>query len=351
MSPTLTCEINSFVMLMVWHYKYVKRTIQTICSHTIVQKSHLLVHDMRRKIPSTGALSAFEAAARHSSFTEAAQELSLTQSAICRQIATLEGFLGVKLFRRTRRGVLLTEAGVAYHRQVARRLDEVERDTLDLMARQGRGGRIELAVVPTFGTRWLIPRLPGFSRRHPDITINLSSRTRPFLFDDTPLDAAIYAGDGNWPGAETSLLLPETLVPVCSPSLIAPRTQLSPQELAKLPLLQQSTRPYAWRQWFESVGHVPGNELVGPSYELFFMSLHAAAVGLGVALVPEYDLGDDLQSGRLIIPVPHACPSDRAYYLACPEHKAENPVLDTFKTWLLEEARQAGGAADTTATA
>lgn len=300
---------------------------------------------MRRKIPSTSALSAFEAAARHSSFTEAAHELSLTQSAICRQIGGLEDFLGVKLFRRTRRGVLLTEAGEVYHRQVTQRLDDVERDTLDLMARQGRGGRLELAVVPTFGTRWLIPRLAAFSKRHPDITINLSSRTRPFLFDDTRIDAAIYAGDGNWPGATTTRLMPETLIPVCSPDLIAPRTHLTPEEMAQLPLLQQSTRPYAWRQWFESLGHMPGNELAGPSYELFFMSLEAAVVGLGVALVPEYDLGGDIASGRLIIPINHACPSDRAYYLAYPEHKAETPTLKLFKDWLVAEAQgQPGGA-------
>ncbi|MBV5291458.1 MULTISPECIES: transcriptional regulator GcvA [Curvibacter] len=299
---------------------------------------------MRRKIPSTSALSAFEAAARHSSFTEAANELALTQSAICRQIGGLEEFLGVKLFRRTRRGVLLTEAGEVYHRQVTQRLDDVERDTLDLMARQGRGGRLDLAVVPTFGTRWLIPRLADFSKRHPDITINLSSRTRPFLFDDTRIDAAIYAGDGNWPGATTTCLMQEALIPVCSPALIAPRRQLTPQELAQLPLLQQSTRPYAWRQWFESVGHLPGNELAGPSYELFFMSLEAAAVGLGVALVPEYDLGSDIDSGRLIIPIHHVCPSDRAYYLAYPEHKAESPTLKLFKTWLVEETRDLGAA-------
>lgn len=294
---------------------------------------------MRRKIPSTAALSTFEAAARHMSFTEAADELSLSQSAVCRQIAGLEDYLGIKLFRRSKRGVVLTDAGTAYSRQIAKRLDEVERDTLDLMARQGQGGTLELAVVPTFGTRWLLPRLPDFIKHHPAITLNLSSRTRPFLFDDTSLDAAIYAGDGNWPGAVATHLMAESLIPVCSPALIAPRTRLTPQELAQLPLLQQSTRPYAWRHWFESTGYVPGNELVGPRYELFFMSMQAAAVGLGVALVPEYDLADDLATGRLIIPVPHAAPSDRAYYLVSPEHKNENPVLGTFRTWLLEQSR------------
>jgi DNA-binding transcriptional LysR family regulator len=295
---------------------------------------------MRRKIPSSAALNAFDAAARHSSFTEAANELSLTQSAICRQIAGLETLLELKLFRRTRRGVLLTEAGVAYHRQVSGHLDRIERDTLNLMARRGRGASLELAVVPTFGTRWLLPRLAGFAQQHPDITLNLSSRTRPFLFEDSEVDAAIYAGDGNWPGAVTTLLMRENLVPVCSPALIAPHRTLTPEQLATFPLLQQSTRPYAWRHWFESVGYAPGNELAGPRYELFFMSLQAAIVGLGVALVPEYDLGDDLASGRLVIPVRQPCPSDRAYYLSTPERKASNPSLEIFQAWLLHEVAE-----------
>jgi LysR family glycine cleavage system transcriptional activator len=293
---------------------------------------------MRRKIPQTASLIAFEAAARHGSFTEAASELVLTQSAVSRQVAGLESYLGVKLFRRTKRGMLLTEAGADYHRQIARQLDDVERSTLDLVARQGRGGTLELAVVPTLGTRWLLPRLPDFNRRQPGATVNLASRTRPFAFADTELHAAIYAGDGNWPGAVTTFLMPESMVPVCSPALIAPRKRLTPKDLARLPLLQQSTRPHSWRLWFESIGYSPGKELVGPRYELYFMSLQAATVGLGVALVPEYCLGDDIASGRLIIPVKHAAPSDRAYYLVSPEHKAESPVLGVFRDWVLGQA-------------
>ena len=289
---------------------------------------------MRRKIPSTAALIAFDAAARHGSYTGAAGELALTQSAVCRQLAGLESFLDVKLFRRARRGVMLTEAGLAYHRQVARRLDDVERDTLDLMARQGQGGTLELAVVPTFGVRWLLPRLPDFCARHPEITVNMASRTRPFPFEDSGLDAAIYTGDGNWPGAVAVHLMPERLVPVCSPTLMGRRKRLTPQELARLPLLQQSTRPYAWRQWFESVGHSPGMDMVGPRFELYSMSMQAAVVGMGVALVPEYALGDDLTSGRLLVPVQHRCPSDRACYLVRPESKPESPVFESFRAWL-----------------
>ncbi|WP_313110612.1 LysR family transcriptional regulator, partial [Stutzerimonas nitrititolerans] len=150
---------------------------------------------MRRKIPSTAALIAFEAAARHGSFTRAADELALTQSAICRQIGGLETFLGLALFRRSRRGVQLTEAGQSYARRIAAQLDAVERDTLSVMGQQGAMS-LELAVVPTFGTQWLVPRLRHFQALHPQITLNLTNRTRPFLFADTDFDAAIYFGDG-----------------------------------------------------------------------------------------------------------------------------------------------------------
>ena len=197
---------------------------------------------MRRKIPSTTALVSFEAAARHESFTKAAQELSLTQGAICRQIASLEEFLSVELFRRSRRGVKLTEAGLSYSRRVATQLDAVERDTLSVMGQQGTNV-IELAVVPTFGTQWLLPRLKDFQQKHPEVTVNLTNRTRPFLFADTDFDAAIYFGDADWSGTESHRLMGENPMPVCSPNLLGKRTSLTPAEIAELPLLQQTTRP------------------------------------------------------------------------------------------------------------
>ena len=174
---------------------------------------------MRRKIPSTTALISFEAAARHESFTKAAQELSLTQGAICRQIASLEAFLSVELFRRSKRGVKLTEAGLSYSRRIATQLDAVERDTLSIMGQQG-ANVIELAVVPTFGTQWLLPRLKDFQQQHPDVTVNLTNRTRPFLFADTDFDAAIYFGDADWSGTTSYRLMGENPVPVCSPNLL-----------------------------------------------------------------------------------------------------------------------------------
>ncbi|ANQ85117.1 LysR family transcriptional regulator [Azoarcus olearius] len=292
---------------------------------------------MRRKIPSTAALQAFDAAARHESFTRAADELALTQSAICRQIAGLEDFLGVALFRRTRRGVRLTEAGLNYSRKVAARLDAVERDTLAVMAQRDSGATLEIATVPTFATRWLLPRLPGFLAQHPDVTINLSTRTRPFLFDETEFDAAIYFGDAGWPGTEAHFLMREYPVPVCSPLLPGAKPSMSPAEIAQLPLLQQTTRPYAWRHWFESLGMSISQDMSGPRLELFSMLAEAAIQRLGVALIPPFLIRHELDAGLLITPTPHAQRSERAYYFIVPERKSQHAALGAFRAWLVEE--------------
>lgn len=293
---------------------------------------------MRRKIPSTTALVAFESAARHQSFTKAAEELALTQSAVCRQIAALEAFLGVELFRRTRRGVRLTEEGLSYGRRIAAQLDAVERDTLAVMGQQGSTS-LELAVVPTFATQWLLPRLKDFQRLHPEVTVNLTNRTRPFLFADTEFDAALYFGDADWPGTAADFLMRENPVPVCSPELVAPHTGLDARQIAALPLLQQTTRPYAWRQWFGSLGLQVEGDLRGPRYELFSMLAQAAMHGMGVALIPPLLIQRELAEGRLIVPLQHAYLSDKAYYLIVPERKAESAALRAFRDWLLDQAQ------------
>ena len=300
---------------------------------------------MRRKIPSTTALALFESAARHQSFTQAAQEHAVTQSAVCRQIAGLEDFLSVKLFRRTKRGVLLTEAGTNYARNVRARLDDVERDTLALMAKGGAGGALELGVVPTFAAKWLVPRLGDFQRLHPDITVHLSSRTRPFLFADTALDAAIFAGDAGWPGTESCFLMDERLVAVGSPALVRTRRTLKAADLAHLPLLQMSTRPYAWRQWFESLGLHIDNDLAGARMELFSITTEAAIHGQGLALIPRFLIEEDLKQGRLVPLIEHEFVSDRRYYFIYPEQKSENPVLRLFGAWLDDQATRYRGVA------
>ena len=285
----------------------------------------------------------FEAAARHESYTRAGQELSLTQGAVSRQIAALEAFVGVVLFRRTRHGVALTDSGRDYARQISRRLDGLELDTLNVMARQAAGGSLALAAVATFATRWLIPRLPDLARRHPQITVNIETRTRPFLFSDDGFDAALYAGTAeqvqNWPGTHSVLLMSEEVVPVCSASLLGRRKRLSPEELAELPLLQQSTRPDAWRQWFESQGVDALRAMAGPRYEQYSMQVAAAASGLGVALMPTLLIEAELASGSLVIASAHPVLSRRSYYLVQPD-LPERGALTLFKTWLLARAAQ-----------
>ncbi|MGY3300381.1 DNA-binding transcriptional LysR family regulator [Pseudomonas sp. TE6288] len=294
---------------------------------------------MRRKIPSTTALVCFEAAARHESFTKAAQELALTQGAVCRQIGSLEAFLNVELFRRSRRGVKLTEAGLSYSRQVTAQLDAVERDTLSVMRQQG-ANVIELAVVPTFGTQWLLPRLKDFQQRHPEVTVNLTNRTRPFLFADTPFDAAIYFGDADWSGTQSHRLMGENPVPVCSPSLLEEQASLDAQRIADLPLLQQTTRPYAWRQWFDGLGMSVERDMTGPRYELFSMLAQAAMHDMGIALIPPFLIQRELQEGRLVVANRHALTSDKAYHLMIPERKVESASLRAFRDWLVAQAQR-----------
>ncbi len=299
---------------------------------------------MRRKIPSTHTLLCFEASARHESYTRAAQELALTQSAVSRQITALEEFLGVTLFRRTRHGVALTERGAEYASQVALRLQSLEQDTLDIMSPQSRSGTVHLAAVPTFATRWLIPRLPLLTAQHPEVTVHLETRTRPFMFSDTSFDVALYAGTveqvANWAGTRSVRLMDEDVVPVCSPQWLAGQIGLTAQALAQLPLLQQTTRLNAWRKWFDSMGVSAPRALAGPRFELFSMTAAAAACGLGVALVPRLLIEAELRRGELVLACPLAPASERAYYLITPDRGDERPSVNALRKWLLHQAHQ-----------
>jgi DNA-binding transcriptional LysR family regulator len=294
---------------------------------------------MRRKLPSTQALACFEAAARHESYTRAAQELSMTQSAVSRQITALEEFLGVTLFRRTRHGVALTPIGASYARQISRRLEALERDTLDAMTHHGAGASLSLAAVPTFATRWLLPRLAGLSLLHPDLVVHIETRTRPFLFAETEFDAALYAGTpeqlANWPGTRAVVLMAEEVLPVCSPRLPGWHADLQPDELATMPLLQQSTRTDGWRQWFDAMGIDHPGALSGPRYELFSMTAMAAAHGMGVALIPRMLIEPELASGELVIACMRPLVGERSYFLVTPEQPEEGAALTAFRGWLM----------------
>ena len=295
---------------------------------------------MRRKIPSIEALIAFECAARHQSFTRSADELSLTQSAVSRQISCLEDYLGVPLFNRIKKRLSLTDVGRMYAKQVRDHLERIERDTLSAMAHRGAGGILELAVIPTFASRWLIPRLPQFYAQHPHITLNLTTRAEPFMFADTMFDAAIHFGGPVWPGAITQHLFGEEMMPVCSPHLLGGRRAVKPAELARLTLLHQSARAEAWRHWFVQAGIHDATCMRGQRYEFFSMLVEAARAGLGVALMPRFLVLNELASGELVIPCDISLRNEKGYYLVYPEYKQGSPLLAVFQQWLLGTAGQ-----------
>ena len=310
-------------------------------------------HSMRKKIPSLHALASFDAAARHQSYTLAAQELSLTQSAVSRQIGALEAFLGVALFRRARHGVVLTDAGSQYARQIAPRLQALERDTLEAMAGHSGGalgGAITLATVPTLAARWLIPRLPDFALAHPDVVVHLEARTRPFMFADAQVDAALYAGTpaqlAQWAGTRSVQLMPEVVLPVCAPSRMGGRAALSATEISTMPLLQQSTRTDAWRQWFAAAGLADGSTamraMAGPRYEQFSMSAAAAACGMGVALIPGLLIEAELARGELVVANPLPLPGARHYYWVQPEGVVTRAAASALLQWLQAAGERPG---------
>jgi DNA-binding transcriptional LysR family regulator len=291
---------------------------------------------MRKGIPNLAALQIFEAAAHHESFTRAADALALTQSAVSRQITALEERLGVALFLRIRKRVVLTPHGRHYAALVRKNLERIERDTLELMAQRGIGATLELAVVPTFASQWLIPRLPQFRARRPDITVNLSARTEAFLFSDSPFDAAIYFGHAVWPGTRGRLLFQEgEMVPVCHPALLPDGTPLARDALLDLPLLHLSTRADAWRDWFRAHGlEHDVRAVLGPRYELFTMLSAAAHAGMGVALMPALLVADELASGRLAVASELRLASDAGYYLVAPDATADSEPFVALAEWL-----------------
>lgn len=299
---------------------------------------------MRKKIPSLSALTVFESAARLQSFTRAADELSLTQSAVCRQIANLEEWLGLELFARIKKRVLLTPAGQEYATRIRGHLDRIERDTLELMGSKEGAGVLELAVIPTFASQWLIPRLAQFNQERPDITIHLSTKTRPFLFSETLFHAAIHSGQHAWPGTQGDFLIPEDeAIVVCSPNFYQQHFEdqaISVEQLSDKPLLHLSSRLEDWRTWFEL--QQCSNDVLavkGARFELFTMLYQAAMAGLGLALIPRYMVQAELDQGHLLNPIAASLPSDTAYFLSYPEEHAQHGPLLAFKEWLLEQTQ------------
>jgi DNA-binding transcriptional LysR family regulator len=297
---------------------------------------------MRRKIPSNSALLAFEAAARHGSFARAAEELALTEGAISRQIARLEAFLGVVLFERVGNRVRLAPNGARYAVQVRETLDRLERDSLYLMGQPTEGASIDIAAIPTFATRWLIPRLKRFQDLHPAITVHIAERMEPFVLPGSGFDAAIHFEHPAWAGMHSHRLLEEVLVPVCSPALLADAG--ANVSLDELPRLHRRQNPDAWQLYAEETGIELGNSAVGARYDLHSMLIEAALAGLGVALVPRLYIGTELEQGRLVAPWPDGKAITKNFCLVLPEPiELSARPLQAFTQWIVDEATSAGG--------
>ncbi len=293
---------------------------------------------MRRKIPSNSALMAFEASARHGSFARAADELALTEGAISRQIGRLEAFLGVTLFERIGNRVRLRPNGERYAAQVRESLERLERDSRYLMGQPEDGASLDIATLPTFATRWLIPRLKRFQERHPNITVHLTERMEPFVLAGSGVDAAVHFEHPAWTGMRTHRLLHEVLVPVCHPALIAGRDPAT--ALDALPRLHRRQNPDAWQLYAEETGLMLTNPAIGARYDLHAMLIEAALAGLGVALVPRLYIETELAEGRLVSPWPDGQSISKTFCLILPEPiQLSDCPIQAFAHWLLEEAR------------
>ena len=285
----------------------------------------------RRFLPPIGWLTAFETVARRGSVTEAAIELNLTQGAVSRQIQKLEDQLEQKLFLRDRKRLSLTSAGAIYAEEIREALARIGNATVALRSNPD-GGTLDLAILPAFGTHWLAPRLQDFLNRHPGVTVNLSTRIVPIDFALERFHAAIHYGKDNWPGTGALKLTDEKLIPVLSPTL-AEGKQLTPTDLANLPLLQLETRSRIWTNWFEDHG-ITYQGAPGMGFDQFATMHQAAASGLGVAMLPSFMVESDLASGRLITVKGGAIAGPGAYYLVWPENRADYPPLRVFREWL-----------------
>jgi len=288
----------------------------------------------RALIPDLGKLQAFESAARHGSVTQAGRELSLTQSTVSRQIRELEAQLGVPLFERVRQRVVLSEAGRKFLPDARRLLEQGEAAMLRAMV-GSRAALLRLATLPTFGTRWLIPRLPDFLRAHPDIALDIASRSEPFDLEEQGFDAAIHYGHPVWANATCRYICQEVIVPVASPALLAGRRLEEPRDLAQVPLLHLATRPKAWSDWFRLTGVEGASAYQGHRFDQFTMVIQAAATGLGVALLPLYLVEQELDAGYLKVVVDVPLPTENGYHFVMPNGKLDHAAANGLYNWIV----------------
>ena len=288
----------------------------------------------KRLVPSMTALQCFEAAARHLSFTRAAEELHLTQSAVSKQVAQLEDMLRHHLFLRIRRRLQLTPAGSLYLAEVNKILTQVDMSSRYILTYGEQTEILKVATQPSFGVRWLIPHLKGFGKRYPNIHLDIRNEMEPFSLLQGSADVVFFFGQGTWPGATCVQLFDEEVVPVCAPELLQGRELSDASALAELVLMQSTSRPEAWHEWFLEQGLHTDNSYHGPRFDTFYMALSAAQAGCGVALVPRYLAEKELAEGSLVIAWQHAMRSNGAHYLAYAEHAAEVPKVRALVEWI-----------------
>jgi LysR family glycine cleavage system transcriptional activator len=297
---------------------------------------------MARRLPPLNAIRAFEAAARHLSFTKAAEELFVTQAAISHQIKALEAALGLQLFRRFNRRLMLTDAGQAYLPPLREALDGIAAATERLRAAE-QTGSLKVSVLPSFAAKWLLPRLSRFRERHPEIDVLVSASNALVDFAREEADIAIRYGFGRYPGLEVEFLMGDRIFPVCSPKLLETGPPLrGPADLRHHTLLHDADaladESESWRVWLEAAGVSGVDPSRGPGFSDSSMLLQAAVDGQGVALGRSALAALDLEAGRLVQPFGPSIPSNLSYFIVTQRGAGERPKVRLFHDWLLEEA-------------
>lgn len=293
---------------------------------------------MPRKLPPLNALRAFEAAGRYLSFTGAAEELLVTQSAVSRHVGALEDWLGVKLFFRRQRGIELTARGEAYFRALSSALDQVDHATRRVRDNADET-LLRLKLPPTFAIRWLVPRLYRFRALHPEIEVQITTSHNPGDFEREDVDVFVHSEFGPPSGEGYRRLLGEVLLPVCSPRLLERGPPIKePADLGRHVLLSSSNRPRDWPLWLAGAG-APGLEAhKAMTFDNAALAYQAAIDALGVVMAQKALIQDELDSGRLVAPLPYAAPTQGAYYLAFHPHRPKAPRVAAFEAWLMAEA-------------
>jgi len=289
---------------------------------------------MPRRLPPLTALKAFEAAARHVSFTRAAAELCVTQGAVSHQVKMLESELGIKLFNRERQRLIITNAGLEYLSVVRDALDRIAMGTERLVQRQS-SGVLTVSTSPDFAAKWLVHRLGRFAEAHPEINLRVSATMHHVDFAREDIDIAVRHGDGHWPGLHVTRLCTEHLFVVCSPKLASDLRR--PVDVLKLPLLHLDDRA-AWTAWLEAAGVAGTDAIHGPVLNRASMLIDAAVDGHGVALARTTLAAWDLINKRLVRPFPVELPLAKSYWIVCPKTTSSLPKLLAFRDWLLAQA-------------